>query len=100
MLVIEAGSLRHLRRGPSDAPVTLPKKSLRPERGRPKRWLQAPLFYAAFGMPFSGRGPVFVAFPGAALALLPPYTMAEAFGLKCCKLPQREIHNPVSAALS
>ena len=37
-------------------------------------------------MPFSGRGPVLVAFPGAALGALPPSTMAEAFGLKGCRL--------------
>ena len=88
---IEAGSLRHSSRGrrAERRPRWHTKKSLRPGRGRPERWLQAPLFYAAFGMPFSGRGPVFRGLPGASRGAVPPSTMAETFGLKGCRLPRR-----------
>ena len=35
------------------------QKGSSPWKGRPERWLKAPRLYAAVGMPFSGRRPVF-----------------------------------------
>ena len=92
----EAGSLGHRRRGQSDErrPRGQSKKGFRPGRAGQNVGLKAPRLDAALGMPFSGRGPVLVAFTGAALGALPPSTMAEAFGLKGCRLPRRKIQRP------
>ena len=87
LLVIQAGSLAHSRRGHSAErrPRAHAKKRPFALQGQPTVLVRKrPLC-----CPFQGSFPVRLV-PGASLDAVPPSTMAEAFGLKCCSTEIRE----------